>query len=178
MTHPSLICALFCVLATPARAAPPLHGEVAVTPAVKITVDLREEPKAEDRIDFSRDGKLLQTESALGDRFQPFLHGGQSAYFHSADLFGDGHKEIFVRLIMVPMGVIRVFRWNETTQKIERLTFGAKKEDGLPVPLLAPVTLEENGDLTYSVKRKGGRTVKLQVHWNGHAYELPPKEVR
>jgi hypothetical protein len=158
-------------------AAPPLKGEVAVSTTVTVEVKLHEEAKAENRIEFSVAGNPPQSETALGDRFHPLQKNGQSAYFQSANLFGDGKREIFVRLIMIPMGVIRVFRFNEVTQKIERMTFGPKKEDGLPVPVLAPVTLEETGDLTYVVKRKHGKTARFRLHWNGKDYELPAKEV-
>jgi hypothetical protein len=175
MPHRALV--FFALLPAFARAAPPLKGEVAVSPKVTVAIELHEEPKGEDRVDFSLAAQPPQSENALGDRFHPFQKNGQTAYFHSANLFGDRNRQIFVRLIMIPMGVIRVFRFNEASQKIERMTFGAKKEDGLPIPVLAPVNLEESGDLTYEVKRKNGKSARFRLHWNGKDYELPAKEV-
>lgn len=148
-----------------------------IAPGTKVTVVLHEEAKEENTIEFLRDGKVIQTEKSLGDRFAPFTHKGKENAVHALDVDHDGTQEIFVRLLMVPMGVVRVFHWNKATNKFDRMKFGAKKEDGLPVPPNRKVTLLENGNIQFM----GGPKKTAKPHaliWDGHDYLFPARAVR
>lgn len=175
-------CALFFVLllansfsAAAATGSRVRSGEFELKPGEKVIIALHDEEDKDNYIDISMGGKFLQTESFLGDRFVSFNVGGKNVFYHAQDLDGDGTKELFVRLVFFPMGVMRVLKWNAKAGKFEKMKFGSKQEDGLPLPLKGNTTLLPDGNIRFkSVDKSSGARTSHLIKWNGKDYSLPP----
>lgn len=128
-------------------------------------------------IDFTLAGKPTQTEKRIGDALVALDYNGKSQSVQAIDLDGDGTKEILVRALYIPIGVVRVFKFDAATGKFSRLKFGRKKEDGVPVPPRAIVQVRTDGTLQFA-GGLGKKPQRMEIPWKNGQYVFPARPAK